>query len=1227
VPADRLGNLLMKYQIALAVLEACRSATVGEAAVFRSVAPRLIQAGVGSVLSMGHAVHVEATRILLDRFYRELVRGATIGQAVAQGRSALVSANARWLEYQPGGRTITLEDWFLPHLYQRGPDEPLLPPEAAARQPVRQYDLFLSHNHNDSARVEALARLLADKHGLRVWLDKWECGPGELEPQCEAGIRDSRFAVVVGSQAALDSKWVAWEIKKHRELNPEGDRLLPIKFKRLQLPRTLERLLWLDFTDAARDADNAELLARLVRSADAEDARRRRGFRPPPEPGQPGCFPRPPQYGFQGRARELYDLERRFRRHRGIVLHAMGGMGKTSLATEAAFWWTRSGLFRDGACFVSFEQFTSADRVVQVLGNYAEGPKFDQRPATDQRRRAVEFFNQRDVLLIWDNFESALPQFDDGAAAQGSAYSDEERRRLADLFADLTAGPGRGRLLVTCRPGETGLAGAPRQELHGLARPDSLWLLHRILERDGLTLSDPRLARDQLEPLLRDLADHPLSLELVGPHLRTLSPAAIRADFAKLLERFQNAGAEQGRNRSLLASLEFSRRHLSPAARVALPWLGLFSGGVFEVNLLRMSQLEPAAWEAIRTELQGIALLRAEDDITIGGRPFLRFHPTLAIASADRRLAEQPETRQRFIDAYLALMQALDQALKGSQSRAALEILSREESNYRTAVRWAVADRQHQAAAALGDTFSLYLQMSGRLRERDAWVQWLRDAVARGGFTAEAAGYEREHAWTLFTGGDPQGAVDKLQALIERLRHTTEFDPGPQLATAVAYLGRVLYSCGAAAEAIPFLREAVGLWEALVERAGGLAWEQLLATPDHAKAANELGNLSATMGSLANGLRHAGQHDEALAVAEKCVEIQQTLGNQREVAATHGQCASILMDSGRYGEADARYDLALAATRQAGDKEVEGAILQHQGILARQRNQLDRAMRLYQEALQRFQEAGDPGGMMQTYNLLGVAEQTAGRLAEARAWYEKSRELAMHLKDQSGLGQAAQNLGIVCQEEGEAARAGGDESAARQHFEAARHSVEESLRINQALKSKPDEAGSLGQLARIHLLLGDLDAAERHAHAARAICESLGLKEAWKVYDLLSGIAQARGDARAAGAWAQKRDDLRAEFQRRAGGGLPGQMLKALQRLARACAQAGFGGATLDPGAEEALATLDGYPAPLPEFAAWLRQLAAGSLPPIPAALPAELRQIVEPLSQAIQEAQGGGTP
>ncbi len=1226
VAADRLGDLLASFTIPLVVLEACRSATVGKTAVFRSVAPRLIQAGVGSVLSMGHAVHVEAARLLLDRFYRELVSGTSIGQAVAEARKALIATPARWIETGPGGRTIELRDWFLPHLYQREGDDALVPTEAARQQPVRQFDLFLSHQHNDAARVEALARRLTEKHGLRVWLDAWESVPGKLEPQCETGIRNSRFTVVAGSQSALKSKWVQWEIDKHTALNPEEDRLVPIKFEDLDLPPDLDALLWVDFTDPARDADSTAYLARLLRSADAEDARRRRGFRHPAGSGEPGPFPPSPQYGFQGRARELYELERLFRSQRGIVLHAMGGMGKTALATEAAQWWTRSGLFRDGACFLSFEHAMPADRAVQALGTYLAGPKFEQLPAVEQRRRAIELFRQKDVLLVWDNYESVLPQWNDGAAGLSSPYTDDERHRLAELFRDLTNGPNRpgsgGCLLVTCRPGDTGLAGAQRYELEGLARADSLWLLASILRRDGLTLADPRLRRDQLDPLLRDLADHPLSLELVGPHLRTLTPEEIRADFGTLLAKFQQE-APEGRNQSLLASLEFSRRHLSPAAREALPWLGLFSGGVFEQKLLELSQLAPEAWEPIRRELEGIALLRREDDLQLGGRPFLRFHPTLAAAAADPALARNPEIRQRFLGVYRSLMQTLNKALTGSQSRAALEVLNREEANYRTAVQWAVADQQLPAAGRLGATFGDYLERSGRLRERDAWVKWLKDAMGQQGFTEDAAVYERQHAWTRFTQGDPQGAVDQLQALIERLRQTTEFDPAFQLANTVADLGRVLHKAGTSAQAIPILQEAGGYCEALVEKAGGRPWEELLASPDYAKAGTELGNLSATMGDLANALRNAGRHDEALAVAEKGLRIDERMGNQREVATSHVQCARILMVAGRYDEADSRYDLALTAARQAGDKELEGTTLQHQGSLAADRNQLEHASRLYQQALEHFREAGDQGSTMQTYNLLGVAELKAGRLAEARAWYEKSRELAVQLKDQPGLGQAAQNIGIVWQEEGKAARERGDEPAARRCFEEARRSVEESLRIRQAQKDKPHEAASWFQLAQIHLRLGDFAAAERHAYEAREIYETLGLKEAWKVYDTLSEIAQARDDLTAAAEWAKKRDDLLAELERRAGGGggLPAQMLQALQRLTLACAQVGFGEDGLGPDEEEVLAQLDGLPAPFPELAGFLRRIAAGEVPAVPGGLPVELRQLLAGLVQAIREA------
>jgi tetratricopeptide (TPR) repeat protein len=260
--------------------------------------------------------------------------------------------------------------------------------------------------------------------------------------------------------------------------------------------------------------------------------------------------------------------------------------------------------------------------------------------------------------------------------------------------------------------------------------------------------------------------------------------------------------------------------------------------------------------------------------------------------------------------------------------------------------------------------------------------------------------------------------------------------------------------------------------------------------------------------------------------------------------------------------------------------------------------------------------------MMLTYNSLGVVEQKAGRLAEARAWYQKSRELAIQLKDQPGLGQAAQNIGIICQLEGEAAQKEGDKATAHRHFEEARRFVEESLQIWRNQANRPNEAASLNQLARIHLLLGDLSAAEQHSQAALQIRESLGLKEAWTGYNILSQIAAARGDTPTAAEWARKRDELGAELQRRAGGGggIPVQMVSALTQLTLACVKAGFGGVTLGPDMEESLASIEGAPAPFPAFAAHLRQLANGELAPIPTGLLRELHEVLDQIHKAIKE-------
>ena len=83
------------------------------------------------------------------------------------------------------------------------------------------------------------------------------------------------------------------------------------------------------------------------------------------------------------------------------------------------------------------------------------------------------------------------------------------------------------------------------------------------------------------------------------------------AEFSSLLPRFQD-DIETGRNRSLLASLDYSLRRLSQAQRTLLPRLALFEGGASEARLLAITEIPAAEWITLRQALEQAALLTAE---------------------------------------------------------------------------------------------------------------------------------------------------------------------------------------------------------------------------------------------------------------------------------------------------------------------------------------------------------------------------------------------------------------------------------------------------------------------------------------------------------------------------------------------------------------------------------------------------------------------------------------
>ena len=785
VRADQFGDLMSRYRIPLVVLEACRTATKTFAR--ETVPGALLRHGVGSVLAMGMAVHVDMTRELMAGFYESLGRGQPIGNASQAARNAVYAQKHRRTRIAADAPTIELQDWFVPQLYQGGADPKLLAKKKQSRKKKRAEPTFA-------------------------------------------------------------------------------------------------------------------------------------GF--PPEP----------RAGFQGRGRELHKLERLLTRERAVVVHAPGGMVKTAISREAARWWLRTGMFPDGAVFVSLEGNPSLGRVIVQVGEALEGVDFHKRDDADRRRWLAEELAKRRLLIVWDNFESVLPHFtvtrsvseEDAAHDVNSvdpsltrrvtiflSHSTEDKplaRRIAtdlrdhgievwfdeweinvgdsisqkiqqglqdadyvavllskhsvasgwvdkewqsrigqeattrktiilplkaedcelpplladkafadfaadydtalakvvqavgiqrgwgraerapsgdasekaggsktrpqppspDLqsFADLAAEwtAGNTRLLVTCRDSQPRLdSGSLTCRPFALGELDvteGLMLLIGFLDRLGFD----RTAReehgwtvDALEPIVVKTCGHPLALELLAPHVVRLGAEAVARELPDVL-----AGAEQqhdeARNRSIQQSLDFSIRHLSPAARAALPAVALLSGGCLENMGAMIVGLEEEPWKNVRNELERTGLVRVEG-------PFLRPHPVLdsrlslressadavsgmALATGsesqpnpaepaasavplteggpDATFAERKATIDRFLDVVTSFCGEFDNMVRTPQARMALGVMAGSEVVVRRAIDLAAATGRVEQVVRMADGLRGFLELSGRGGEGAALMTGLQ---------------------------------------------------------------------------------------------------------------------------------------------------------------------------------------------------------------------------------------------------------------------------------------------------------------------------------------------------------------------------------------------------------------------------------------------------------------------------------------------------------------------
>jgi len=998
VDAERLGSLLNECGIPLMILDACQSSMPDDRNPFASVAARLIESGVGGVVAMNYSVLVETSKRITKHFYKAMADGQSVSVALDVARLELLMDTKRLtLHRGEDTQTISLQDWFVPVLYQ----------QAIELVPFKPHSVPSAVELRTNSAVET--------------------------PQVGVSIRDGNTQVG-GDITGRDNVRVnIGDVADNANVN--------VSIKVEDRPSSL-----VPSAVELRTSGHGQKKRVRVRVG----------------------FPTPPQHGFHGRARELLNLERAFADHHIVVLHGYGGQGKTALATHAAQWFTRTGLF-ERAMFLSFESGAGLEWAINTLGEALVSDDF--RSHTDMNKKIAmlsESLATTPTLIVWDNFESIMAKGDVplpadelktllDAGAQWLGLNDGDERGGGDTV--------RSRLLITTR--DVSFESQTYQPskrckhipLSGLESADAMELAAEILTARDV----PRPPRESLARLLNFLGGHPLSIQLVLPALRdTPDVEEMIANFETLLPGFtQGAGVE--RNESLNVSLRFSLRRLGAGAQEALPRLAVFQGGALENNLLSITEIDKDVWAVIKPELANASLIRIEeiDGVTV---PYIHFHPTLV---PYLRQSDQPSTLSqsplaiRYWQSYFSFANFLYQT--DSQSPLQARALAvREMPNLRRALRMAIEAGAVDEAVDFATRINRFLDNFGRWRERDEVIKEvgsLKLEVESGGITKAEYLRESGRGEVLLQQGRAGEAERVFRALLARLEMGAKDEWGYGRTVTLHWLGRCLKAQGKPSVAAEHYRAALKLAETL----------------------------------------------------------EQTKNVHREMSVTHTDLADVLRDMGQYAEAEAEYNLALGIMREIDDDRSVAAILRQLGTLARKQNKPLEARKRYIEAQRFFHQLGETLEEAKGWHLLGSMDLEGGDLESAERNYKEALSLYEAINDYPNRSMTLNQLAIV------AKGAGRLDEAERWYMRA--------IEMDEQLGNPKEIAPDYNNLADLLLAQNRLDEAERYAHKAREIDETLDLSvEPWKDYYILAQIAAKRGKQDEARGWRRKEQETFAAF-------------------------------------------------------------------------------------------------
>ncbi|MCW8382093.1 tetratricopeptide repeat protein [Streptomyces justiciae] len=731
---------------------------------------------------------------------------------------------------------------------------------------------------------------------------------------------------------------------------------------------------------------------------------------------------------FVGRRAELRGLLSALRDpdRAGVLVHGMGGVGKSTLAAELLHHYeTHDQVIVP----VSAATTRTVDAVLETLRQrlLAYCLVTEDLPETDPLRRITAAL--ADASSPWRDRWQLIRQFvlprvrmlmivDNAEDLLDPALPDDDRQlkdaEFAELLAAWTEASPRTRLLITSRHPFQLPRQADEQLLAHHLGPLSLAETRKLIWRlDGLAALSPA---DQRRAYT-DVGGHPRALEYLDALLR-----GGEARFPDIARRMENALRARG--------IPDPKRWLTSARgdldRALAETVTLSVDDVLLDSLLSRLDDVPGA----RSLLDGMAVYRTPVDRTgaVWQLSGLTTAPELDPALVQR------------LDAVEARITEAQGAEAGPEGWDDLppELVREYEAVWEELRRPPVA-LDDQAANALKRLLDLGLLSPAPSQQDEpgsthtgfALHNWTADALRRRARPDDIKAAHRRAAayWQWRVNVWPQSRVEDITQLIEVRHHHHQADDrdqadsvtqsvcdqlhiwgawdweqrlveetlawvpsrSPSASVYIHHLGLIAQLRGDYQQAEERYRASLTINEELGDRAG-------IATSYH-----QLGIIAELRGDY----QQAEEHCRA------SLTIKEELGNRAGIATSYGQLGLIAQHQGDYQQAEERYRASLTINEELGNRAGIAITLHQLGIIAQQQGDYQQAEERYRASLTISEELGNRASIAITLHQLGIIAQQQGDYQQAEERYRASLTISEELGDRAGIADTYLQLGVL----------------------------------------------------------------------------------------------------------------------------------------------------------------------------------------------------------------------